>query len=144
LATAALLGLLLVAACGCGTTSGSTAEESAPDAATQAPAPATSPSASTAQPAATPPPSLREAGAQITDEAGLKELVQGKTTKAEVKERFGVPQEIILSPGYETFIYYRERTSGLISKSTERTEMLTVRFDPQGILKDFEYRFSGK
>jgi hypothetical protein len=89
-------------------------------------------------------PSLREAGARIADEAMLKDLVQGKTTKAEVRERFGVPQEVVFSPGIETLIYYRDRTSGWLTRTTERAEMLTVRFDGQGILKDFEYRFSGK
>jgi len=87
---------------------------------------------------------LRAAGAQIADEAALKSLVQGKTTRDEVRERFGIPQEIVLSPGLETFIYYRERTFGWISKTSERIEMLTIRFDAQGVLKDFEYRFSGK
>jgi hypothetical protein len=87
---------------------------------------------------------LRAAGAQIADEAMLKELVQGKTTKAEVRERFGIPQEIVLSPGIETFVYFRDRTSGWINRTSERIEMLTIRFDPQGVLKDFEYRFSGK
>jgi len=141
---AAFLGLVMIAAAGCGTLSESAAPADAPDAAAETPPPAASPVAPTTQPAPPPPPSLREAGAQIADEAALKELVQGKTTKAEVRERFGVPQEIVLSPGYETFVYYRDRTSGWISKTTERIEMLTVRFDPQGILKDFEYRFSGK
>jgi hypothetical protein len=89
-------------------------------------------------------PSLREAGARIADEEMLKDLVQGKTTKAEVRERYGVPQEVVFSPGIETFIYYRDRTSGWFTRATERVEMLTVRFDSQGILKDFEYRFSGK
>jgi hypothetical protein len=138
------LGVALIVAAGCGTVSGSTAPGEARDASADASAPAESPAAPATPPAPTPPPSLREAGAQIADEAALKELIQGKTTKAEVRERFGVPQEIVLSPGYETFVYYRERTSGLISKTTERIEMLTVRFDPQGILKDFEYRFSGQ
>jgi hypothetical protein len=141
---AALLGLVLIVAAGCGTFSESTAPSEAPDAGTQTPPPTASPATPAAQPAPSPPPSLREAGAQIADEASLKELVQGKTTKGEVRERFGVPQEIVLSPGYETFIYYRDRTSGWISRTTERIEMLTVRFDTQGVLKDFEYRFSGK
>ena len=34
--------------------------------------------------------------------------------------------------------------SGWISRTTERVEMLTIRFDSRGILKDFEYRFAGK
>jgi outer membrane protein assembly factor BamE (lipoprotein component of BamABCDE complex) len=88
--------------------------------------------------------SLKEAGAKIADEEMLKTLVQGQTTKDEVRERFGVPQEVVLSPGIETFVYFRDRTSGWISRTTERVEMLTVRFDSRGILKDFEYRFSGK
>jgi len=61
-----------------------------------------------------------------------------------VRERFGVPQEVVFSPGIETFIYHRDRTSGWFTRTTERVEMLTVRFDTQGILKDFEYRLSGK
>ena len=77
-------------------------------------------------------------------EAALKQLVQGKTTKADVRERFGVPQEVVLGPGVETFVYYRERTSGWIRRTTDRVETLTVRFDSQGLLKDFEYRFAGK
>lgn len=123
---AAALGLLLTAIGGCGTSPAS----KAPDA--------------TATPAPAPPPSLREAGAQIADEAALKQLVQGKTTKGEVRDRFGTPQEVVLSPGVETFIYYRDRTSGWFRRTTERIEMLTVRFDMQGVLKDFEYRFAGK
>jgi outer membrane protein assembly factor BamE (lipoprotein component of BamABCDE complex) len=123
--TTGLLCLLLTAAVGCGSSS-----ESKPPA-QAAPAPA-------------PRPSLKEAGAQIADEESLKRLVQGKTTKAEVRERFGTPQEVVLSPGVETFIYYRDRTSGVFRRTTERVEMLTVRFDPQGLLKDFEYRFAGK
>jgi len=119
----------LVFAVGCGTS-----KESKEPAGTTLSAPVPAP----------PPPSLREAGAQLADEATLKALVQGKTTRAEVRDRFGVPQEVVLSPGVETFIYYRERTSGWIRRSSERTEMLTVRFDSEGLLKDFEYRFAGK
>jgi len=81
---------------------------------------------------------------QIADEGRLKTLVQGKTTKAEVRELFGIPQEVVLSPGVESFIYYRDQTFGFFSRTTERVEMLTVRFDMRGILKDFEYRHSGK
>lgn len=125
---ASLVGLLLMAGAGCGTSAQSKAPSDAPAA---APAPA-------------PPPSLREAGAQIADEAALKELVPGKTTKADVRGRFGVPQEVVLSSSTETFIYFRDRTSGLFRRTTERIEMLTVRFDGQGVLKDFEYRFAGK
>ena len=96
-----------------------------------------------AVPAPAPPP-LRLAGAQIADEESLKGLIQGRTTKSEVQERFGIPQEVVLSPGIETFIYYREKTIGWFSRTTERIEMLTVRFDAKGLLKDFEYRYSGK
>jgi hypothetical protein len=61
-----------------------------------------------------------------------------------VREKFGVPQEVVMGPGGETFIYYRDQSSGWFSRTTERVEMLTVRFDIRGILKDFEYRYSGK
>jgi outer membrane protein assembly factor BamE (lipoprotein component of BamABCDE complex) len=122
---AGVLGLLLAAGVGCGMFSSANAPADVP------------------QPAA-PTPSLREAGAQIADEAALKQLVQGKTTKADVRERFGIPQEVVLGPGVETFVYYRERTSGWIRRTTDRVETLTVRFDSQGVLKDFEYRFAGK
>jgi len=127
---AGFVSLLLMAGVGCGTSAQSKSPADAPVA-----APAPSPA---------PPPSLREAGAQIADEAALKELVPGKTTKADVRDRFGVPQEVVLSSATETFIYFRDRTSGLFRRSTERIEMLTVRFDGQGVLKDFEYRFAGK
>jgi len=130
---AGVLGLLLTAVVGCGSSSESKPPAAPP--ATVLPAPV---------PAPAPPPSLREAGAKIADEASLKQLVQGKTTKAEVRDRFGTPQEVVLSPGIETLIYFRERTSGWFRRSTERVEMLTVRFDAQGVLKDFEYRFAGK
>lgn len=130
LVAASFVSLLLMAGAGCGTSAPSTAPSDAPVAA-PAPTPA-------------PPPSLREAGAQIADEAALKQLVPGKTTKADVRDRFGVPQEVVLSSAAETFIYFRDRTSGLFRRTTERIEMLTVRFDGQGVLKDFEYRFAGK
>jgi len=127
---AGIVGLLLAAAAGCKGAAQSTAPAEAP--------------VSLPVPAPPPPPSLREAGAQIADEDSLKQLVPGKTTKAEVRDRFGVPQEVVLSSNAETFIYARDRTSGWFRRTTERVEMLTVRFDAQGLLKDFEYRFAGK
>ena len=127
---AGIVGLLLMAGAGCKSSAQPTAPSDAPVAA-PVPAPA-------------PPPSLRESGAQIADEATLSQLVPGKTTKADVRQRFGVPQEVVLSSSIETFIYFRDRTSGLFRRTTERVEMLTVRFDTQGLLKDFEYRFDGK
>ena len=133
---ALMVGLILIGGCGMfsrATTADPSAGGQAAAATAAAPAPPT--------PAR---PSLREAGARIADEETLKELVQGKTTKAEVRERFGVPQEVVFSPGIETFIYHRDRSSGWFTRTTERVEMLTVRFDSQGILKDFEYRLSGK
>jgi hypothetical protein len=129
-----MVGVILIG--GCGMFSRATTAD--PPAGGQAPA------AAAPAPPSPPRPSLREAGARIADEETLKELVQGKMTKAEVRERFGVPQEVVFSPGIETFIYHRDRTSGWFPRTTERVEMLTVRFDSQGILKDFEYRFSGK
>jgi outer membrane protein assembly factor BamE (lipoprotein component of BamABCDE complex) len=126
--------VILIAGCGMFSRA-TTADPSAGGQAAAAAAPA---------PPSPPRPSLREAGARIADEETLKDLVQGKTTKAEVRERFGVPQAVVFSPGIETFVYHRDRTSGWFTRTTERVEMLTVRFDSQGILKDFEYRFSGK
>jgi outer membrane protein assembly factor BamE (lipoprotein component of BamABCDE complex) len=128
--TAGVVSLFLMIGAGCGSSSESKAPSEAPVAA--------------AVPAPPPPPSLRESGAQIADEASLKLLVPGKTTKADVQERFGVPQEVVLSPTTETFLYFRDRTSGVFTRRTQRIEMLTVRFDAQGLLKDFEYRFAGK
>ena len=127
---AGVVGLLLTIGTGCGSSSQSRAPSEAPPAAPV--------------PVAAPPPSLREAGAQIADEASLKLLVPGKTTKADVRERFGVPQEVVLSSSAETFIYFRDRTSGWFTRTTQRIEVLSVRFDAQGLLKDFEYRFAGK
>lgn len=128
-----------------------------PPPAAEAPPPAVAPSAPVAPappaaqapapppaPVATPAPTPRPPAGRIADEAILAGLTQGKTTKAEVRELFGVPQEVVLSPGFETFLYYRDRTTGLWPKKVERVEMLTVRFDTAGLLKDFEYRYSGK
>jgi len=89
-------------------------------------------------------PPVRSKDGRIADEEILKKLIQGKTTKDEVRETFGIPQEVIYSPTVETYIYYREKTTGLISRKTERVESLTLRFDLGGILKDFEYRYSGE
>ncbi len=93
---------------------------------------------------APPPPPPRPSGTRIADEEKLQNLVQGKTTKADVQGLFGIPQEIVFSPGIETFIYYRDKSTGWFSRTTERVEMLTVRFDAKGVLKDFEYRYSGQ
>jgi hypothetical protein len=97
-----------------------------------------------AQPTPTPapPPPPRRTGRLATEEL-LQEFTPGKTTRAEVRERLGVPNEVVLAPGTETFIYYRERRPGWFSRQTERVEMLTIRFDAGGMLKDFEYRYSG-
>ena len=132
----AVLAAFVVPSAGCGLFSRS--KEKPPEVSQPAPPPAP-----VAMPAPPPPP-RRPAGARIADEEGLKRLVQGKTTKGEVRDLFGIPQEIVIAPGLETFIYYRDQTSGLLSRTTERVEMLTVRFDTQGVLKDFEYRYSGK
>ena len=132
----ATLACMIALAGGCGTSSGS-----------KDPTPGVSQPASPAVPEATPaptPPPPRAAGGQVADEERLKKLVQGKTTKAEVRDLFGIPQEIVVSPGVESFLYYRDHTSGFFSRTPERVEMLTVRFDSQGVLKDFEYRYSGK
>ena len=94
------------------------------------------------QPAPAPPAPFK--GARLASEAALKELLPGKTTRAEVRDRFGIPREMIYSPGGETFLYYRDVTLGWVTKTTDRVEMLTIRFDAQGVLKDFEYRFAGQ
>jgi outer membrane protein assembly factor BamE (lipoprotein component of BamABCDE complex) len=118
---------------------------------TSSPKPGEAPAASSAptpppQPApvpAPPVPPVRSKDGRIADEEILKKLIQGKTTKDEVRETFGIPQEVIYSPTVETYIYYREKTTGLISRKTERVESLTLRFDMDGRLKDYEYRYTG-
>jgi hypothetical protein len=132
----AVLSALVLGSSGCSLFSSS--KETPPEilAPQSAPAPTAVP--------ASPPPSLRAAGARIADEEMLKRLVQGKTTNAEVREIFGIPQEVVLSPGIETLIYYRDVTSGWFTRTVNRVEMLTLRFDDKGLLKDFEYRYSGK
>ena len=132
---AAALCVLVVSVSGCGLFSRS---KSAPPAAPE------SASTPTPVPAPGPPPAKRAAGARIATEDQLKSLVQGKTTKEEVRELFGIPQEVVLSPGIETYIYSRDQSSGWFPRTVERIEMLTVRFDAKGVLKDFEYRYSGK
>ncbi len=132
-----VLGVLLVSSAGCGLFP-PVKEERPREVWQPPPAPLPEPTP------APPPPPPRSAGARIADEESLKLLIQGKTTKAEVRERFGVPQEIVLGPESETFIYYRDQSSGWFSRTGERLEMLTVKFDTKGILKEFEYRYSGK
>lgn len=143
------IGLVILALGGCGWFSRSKAkppEAPAPQAErapVQTPPPAPPPPAP--PPAAAPPPaSPKPADGRIATEEMLRGLVQGKTTKAEVRERFGVPREIIVSPAVETFLYYRDKTSGFFTRTTERIETLTLRFDLKGVLKDFEYRYAGK
>jgi hypothetical protein len=133
---AAVLAVLVLPVAGCGLSSGSKTEP--PVMSEPAPVPVPTPT-----PAPEPPP-RRPAGARIADEETLKGLVQGKTTKAEVQAAFGIPQEVVFSPGIETFIYSRDVSSGLFTRTRDRVEMLTIRFDDKGLLKDFEYRYSGQ
>ena len=131
-----VLGSLILPTTGCGLSSSSKNQPSE-----------VSPPQTPALPVPTPapePPPPRSSGARIADEEKLQNLVQGKTTKADVQGLFGIPQEIVVSPGVETFIYYRDKSSGWLSRTTDRVEMLTIRFDTKGILKDFEYRYSGR
>lgn len=111
---------------------------------TKSPAPAEVTAQPTPLPASPIPVPRRGADGRIADEELLKQLVQGKTTKDQVRAVFGIPQEVVRSPGTETFLYYRDKTSGWIFRTSDRVEMLTVRFDDKGILTDFEYRYSGK
>ncbi|HSC72113.1 MAG TPA: hypothetical protein VLH58_12215, partial [Candidatus Methylomirabilis sp.] len=128
------LAFLTTLTAGCGTSSGSKAPDSGMSQAGSLPVP---------EPAPAPPPP-QFTGGHIANEERLKSLVQGRTTKAEARELFGIPQEIVVSPGVESLIYYREQTVGFFSRTTERVEMLTLQFDSRGILKYFEYRYSGK
>lgn len=134
--TMVVLGILIAPTAGCGLFSKS--KEKPPQVSQPPPPPLP-----VATPAPPPPPP-RPSGARIADEEKLQNLIQGKTTKADVQGLFGIPQEIVLSPGVETFIYYRNKSFGWFSRTTERVEMLTVRFDTKGVLKDYEYRYSGK
>jgi len=130
------LGILIVSTAGCGLF------PSAKESPRVAPPPPPTP-LPVATPAPPPPPS-RPAGARFADAEKLQNLIQGKTTKGEVRGLFGIPREIVLSPSVESFIYYRDKTSGWIFRTSERVEMLTVRFDEKGVLKDFEYRYAGE
>ncbi len=93
-------------------------------------------------PVPAPPPPERRTGRLATEET-LQALAPGKTTRAEVREQFGTPDEVVFSPGMETFIYRRSRRTGWISRETEVVESFLLRFDAGGLLKDFEYRYSG-
>lgn len=127
-------GLFLAAGCK------SSPKPGEPPAASSAPAPPPQPAPVPAPPV----PPARSKDGRIADEENLKKLAQGKTTKDEVRGMFGIPQEVIYSPTVETYVYYREKTTGLISRKTERVESLTLRFDMAGKLKDYEYRYSGE
>ncbi len=131
-----VLGSLILPTAGCGLFSSSKDQSSEVSQPQTPPLPVETP--------APEPPPPRPSGARIADEEKLQNLVQGTTTKADVQGLFGIPQEIVISPGVETFIYYRDKSSGWLSRTTDRVEMLTIRFDTKGILKDFEYRYSGR
>ena len=135
---AAVLAAVVLPVTGCSLFSRS--KEAPPEVSAPAPAPTPPPEPTPAPP----PPPPRASGARIADEEKLKQLIQGKTTKAEVRDMFGIPQEVVLSPGIETLIYFRDARAGWFTRSTDRVEMLTIRFDDKGLLKDFEYRYSGK
>jgi hypothetical protein len=130
------LGILLVPTAGCGMPSGATDSPRVAPPPPPTPLPVPTP--------APPPPPSRPPDARLADEGKLQNLIQGKTTKEEVRALFGTPQEIVLSPSVESYIYYRDKTSGWIFRTSERVEMLTVRFDGGGVLKDFEYRYAGE
>ncbi len=100
------------------------------------------PAPALAAPVPAPPPPARRTG-RLASEETLRELVPGKTTGAEVRERFGTPDEVVFSPGMETFIYRRTRRVGWFWSGSEVVESFTLRFDAAGLLKDFEYRYSG-
>ena len=134
--TIGLLGVLFIPCAGCGLFSRSKEESKEEAKPPDQPMPAAIP--------APPPPPPRPSGARIANEDQLQNLIQGKTTKEDVQGLFGVPQEVVFSPGIETYVYYRDKSSGWFSRTTERVEMLTVRFDAKGVLKDFEYRYSGQ
>jgi hypothetical protein len=104
--------------------------------------PDTTPAPAVAAPVPAPPPPQRRTGRLATEDT-LQALVPGKTTRPEVRERFGTPDEVVFSPGMETFIYRRSRRTGWISRGTEVVESFTLHFDAGGLLKDFEYRYSG-
>lgn len=137
-AAAAALAVFVLLVAGCGLFSRS---KEAPPASSE-PAPMAAPAPEPVPAPPQPPPRL--AGARIADEERLRRLIQGTTTKAEVRELFGIPQEVIFSPGIETFVYFRDVSSGWFTRTVDRVEMLTIRFDDKGLLKDFEYRYSGR
>jgi hypothetical protein len=111
------------------------------------PAAAAPPPAAVPQPVPAPAPPVPQVhlkDGRIADEEVLKRLVRDKTTKEEVREMFGVPQQIVFAPGTETYIYARDKSFGfLFSRRTERVESLTIRFNWSGILQGYEYRYSG-
>jgi hypothetical protein len=130
------LGILIVPTAGCGLLPNAKESPRVAPPPPPTPLPAATP--------APPPPPSRPSDARLADEGKLQNLIQGKTTKEDVRGLFGIPQEIVLSPSVESFIYYRDKTSGWIFRTSERVEMLTVRFDDKGVLKDFEYRYAGE
>jgi hypothetical protein len=111
------------------------------------PAAAAPPPAAAPQPLPAPPPPVPQVhlkDGRIADEEVLKRLVRDKTTKQEVREMFGVPQQIVFSPDTEIYIYARDKRFGfLFSRRTERVESLTIRFNWSGLLQGYEYRYSG-
>ena len=68
--------------------------------------------------------------------APVKSIVNGKTTKDQVRATFGAPYQTGIEDGMETWTYYRIRYRG--PKKTQSKE-LHISFDKQGVVDSYSF-----
>lgn len=83
------------------------------------------------------------------DEAKVKELVKGKTTRAEVEALLGKPSGEVIYPiikkaGEKAYVYGYSHAKGNAFNMKFYAKTLVVSFDPSGVISDVEYTSSGE
>lgn len=83
--------------------------------------------------------------AQESYESIGEKITKGKTTKDEVRSAFGNPKSVSRTGNEELWVYHLTRTNGKLfipvagafMSNTVATKVLTVTFNPRGIVKDY-------
>ena len=83
------------------------------------------------------------------DEAKVKNLVKGKTTRAEVEALFGKPSGEVIYPiikkaGEKAYVYGYSQARGTAFNMKFYAKTLVVSFDAQGVVSDVDYSSSGE
>ena len=76
-------------------------------------------------------------GGRDFDEKVIPRIVKGKTTKAQIQEWLGSPQERGLQEGLETWTYRFVKNLGPLTQG--QTKDLAVWFEKSGVVNTFSY-----